>query len=78
MSILKVNTIQDKGGNNLLVSNGAGTISSGGAITNTPAFSVKLSSNQSIANGTWTKINLDTEDYDTDNTFASNKFTVPL
>ena len=23
------------------------------------------------------EINLDTEDYDTDNTFASNKFTVP-
>ena len=54
MSILKVNTIQDKGGNNLLVSDGAGTISSGGAITNTPSFQAYLSSNQSISVNTQT------------------------
>ena len=77
MSTILVNNIKDTGNNTLLTSDGSGNISSGGALTNTPAFSVKLSSNQSIANGTWTKINLDTEDYDTDNTFASNKFTVP-
>ena len=32
---------------------------------------------QSIANATVTKITLDTETFDTDNAFASNKFTVP-
>jgi hypothetical protein len=45
--------------------------------TNTPAFAVKLSGNQSIANETTTKITFDSEIYDTDNAFASNKFTVP-
>ncbi len=77
-SIIKVNTIQDVGGNNLLISNGSGSITTnniGGQ--NTPAFKVKLSSNQSISTGTTTKIAFDTELYDTDNAFASNKFTVP-
>ena len=44
--------------------------------TNTPAFSVRLSGNQSIDNSeTATKITFDTEDIDTDGKFASNKFT---
>ena len=45
--------------------------------SNTPAFSVKLSGNQSINHQTWTKVTLSAEDYDTDSAFASNKFTVP-
>ena len=45
--------------------------------SNTPAFSVKLSGNQEIANATWTKVTLSAEDYDTDSAFESNKFTVP-
>ena len=77
MSILKTNQITDLGGNELLTSNGSGVISSGGAITNTPAFFVKLSSNQSIGNNSNTKITFDSEVFDTDNAFASNKFTVP-
>ena len=44
---------------------------------NTPSFSVKLGSNQTISNATDTKITLDTESWDTDSAFASNKFTVP-
>ena len=44
---------------------------------NTPSFFVTLSGNQSIANETWTKITFDTETWDTDSAFASNKFTVP-
>ena len=48
----------------------------GGA--NTPAFSVKQSSAQTgIANTTQTLVTFDTEEFDTDNAFASNKFTVP-
>ena len=66
MSILKVNTIQDKGGNTLLSSDGAGVISSGGAITNTPSFFAYLSSNQSLTDNTNTKAQIDTEVFDTD------------
>ena len=44
--------------------------------TMTPAFSVRISGNQSIANNeAATKITFDTEDIDSDNKFASNKFT---
>tara|TARA_R110002020_G_scaffold473995_1_gene704207 strand:- start:31 stop:570 length:540 start_codon:yes stop_codon:yes gene_type:complete len=46
-----------------------------GAMANTPAFRVYLNSNQTISQSTTTKINFDAEDYDTDNAFASNKFT---
>ena len=77
MSILKTNQITDLGGNELLTSNGSGVIS-GSTLTNTPAFFVKLSSNQSIGNNSNTKITFDSEVFDTDNAFASNKFTVPL
>ena len=45
--------------------------------TNTPAFSAYQSSNQSIANTTMTTVIFNQEDYDTDNAFASNTFTVP-
>jgi len=46
-------------------------------LTNTPAFKVTLSGNQTIANDTLTRVTFDTESYDTDNAFASNIFTVP-
>jgi hypothetical protein len=42
---------------------------------NGPAFSAYLSSNQSISNATNTKVLYDTEDFDTANCFASNRFT---
>ena len=48
--------------------------------TNTPIFAARRTSSQSIANGTWTKIELATEDIDTDSAFdnSSNyRFTVP-
>ena len=35
----------------------------------------QLSGNQSLANSTFTKITFDTEDLDSDGTFASNRFT---
>ena len=49
-------------------------ISSG---VSTPSFKVTLSSAQTISNTTWTKIAFDTETWDTDSAFSSNKFTVP-
>jgi len=80
MSILKVNTIQDKGGNTLLSSDGAGTISSGGAITNTPSFSAEMDTATSITNNTWTKLECDSEKWDTNSAYDSStnyRFTVP-
>ena len=44
---------------------------------NTPAFAAFQSSGQNIDSGTTTIVTLDTEIFDTDNAFASNKFTVP-
>ena len=43
--------------------------------TNTPAFSAYLASNQSISNDSFVKVNFDTEIFDTNNAFASNRFT---
>ena len=61
MSILKVNTIQDKGGNTIISSDGAGTLS-GGLASNTPAFFAYLSSNQSLTDNVESKAQFDTED----------------
>jgi hypothetical protein len=40
-----------------------------------PAFSAYPSSNQSVSNATWTKMTFNTEEYDTNNNFASSRFT---
>ena len=65
----------------VLTSAGAGqppafeTLSAG--TDGTPNFFVYLSGNQTISDQTLTKITWDTEDFDSDSAFASNKFTVP-
>ena len=43
--------------------------------TNTPAFMVKKIDSQTVSDATWTTLTFETEVFDTDNTFASNKFT---
>ena len=63
------------GTNTLTLPASSGEITTGG--NNTPAFAVRLSSNQTISDNTVTKVAFDTEDVDTDGAFASNKFTVP-
>ena len=40
-----------------------------------PAARATNSSSQSLADGTWTKLNVDTESFDTDGCFASSRFT---
>ena len=55
---------------------GAATFAAAG-LANTPSFRVRLSGAQTVADSTVTKITYDTEDWDTDSAFASNKFTVP-
>ena len=47
------------------------------SVDNTPAFAAFQSSGQNIDSGTTTIVTLDTEIFDTDSAFASNKFTVP-
>jgi len=59
-----------------LKTNGSGTLSFADA-TNTPAWSVGLSGNFTTTDNTYVKIPFDSEEFDTDNAFASNKFTVP-
>jgi hypothetical protein len=90
MSTLKVDTILKRtgigtitvgqSGDTISVPTGA-TLSVSGSASglpdNTPSFSVTLSGNQSIGNSSWTKLTFDTEYWDSDSAFASNKFTVP-
>ena len=77
-SIIKVNTIQDVGGNNLLISNGSGSITTnniGGQ--NTPTVLGYQSSDQSLTKATNNKIVNWTTTVDTDSAFTNNEFTVP-
>jgi len=48
-----------------------------GAVANTPAFFVRKTGDQEINDSTTTQVTFDTEDWDSDNAFASNTFTVP-
>ena len=77
-SKLKVNILADGGDNAILTSDGAGSLTiNNAALKMTPAFSVSKNANQSVATSTDTLITWQTENYDTDGAFASNKFTVP-
>ena len=65
----------------ITTSSGSGNITIGSGVTvnvNRPAWFVSSSSAQSISDDTDTKVTLDTELFDTNNAFASNKFTCPL
>jgi len=91
-SILKVDTIQDQSGNNIINEN-ADTITIGASgdtvtvptgatfsapgIANTPAFFVYKNASQTINDVTTTKVTWNTTAFDTHSAFASDKFTVP-
>ena len=68
--IIKVNQYQDFNGNTLFTSDGNGNLTT--MKTNYPAFQVYLSSTQSISSNTTTKVQFDTEDYDTDNCYDNS------
>ena len=77
-SIIKVNTIQDAGGNTLLEANGSGTITTnniGGE--NTPAFLAYHNTTQNVADGTTTTLSFNTEVFDSDGKFdtSNGRFT---
>jgi len=77
-SIIKANQLQDFGGNSILTSDGAGVVTpNASGIQNTPAFKVVKNATQSISNTSFTKMTWQTEEWDTNNAFASDKFTVP-
>jgi len=71
--------LQSAGTTKAKVTSSGLTDASGQLISNTPAFSVKVGTNQSLSDSTVTKIDYDTEEFDTDNTFdtSTNRFTVP-
>jgi len=65
-SILKVDTLQDSGGNTLLTSNGSGTLTTnnvGGK--NTPAFYAGGTTQTNVSTDTFTKAQFDSEVFDT-------------
>jgi len=79
-SIIKVNTYQDANGNALFSSDGSGNVTlSANAMQNTPAFDVRLGSDQTMSDNTITKANFDTEDLDTASAYDTStyRFTVP-
>ena len=93
MSEVKTNKISPATGTALQIGDSGDTITipSGATLTNsgtatgfggdnTPAFQAYLSANQEFPDGSWTKIQCNTEDYDTDNAYDNStnyRFTVP-
>ncbi len=74
-SIIKVNTIQDAGGNTLLETNGSGTITTnniGGE--NTPAFLAYSNSDQTVSTDTQTVLSLNLEVFDTDGKYDTSTY----
>jgi len=66
----------------ITTSSGSGNITIGSGVTlnsNTPAFRLRLSANQSIPSSTYTKLALDLEVWDTDSAWSTSdyRFTVP-
>ncbi len=78
-SVIKVNQIQDSGGNAIITSDGSGSVTTQNVADVTPAFLVLMDADQTLTTNTWTKLELDTETYDTDNAFDTStyRFTVP-
>tara|TARA_R110002020_G_scaffold226241_1_gene436677 strand:+ start:78 stop:704 length:627 start_codon:yes stop_codon:yes gene_type:complete len=59
---------------------GGATWEASASATNTPSFGAYLAANQSYSNDTWTKITMNTEEWDTDSAYdhtTNYRFTVP-
>lgn len=75
-SIIKVNEYKDFGNNAIMTSDGAGVITpNADGIKNVPAFEAYLSATTGVTDATWVKATFDTERFDTNGTFASDRFT---
>ena len=69
-SVIKVNTIQDSGGNAIITSDGSGSLTTQKILY--PAFEARLSSDQTISDDTFTKISVNEEVFDTDNCYDNS------
>jgi len=80
-SKLKVNILADSGDNAILTSDGSGSLTlNNAALKATPAFSARMSGAQTVSTNTYTKIDFDTEIFDTDSAYdhsTNQRFTVP-
>lgn len=73
-SIIKVNEIQDAGGNTILSSNGTGTFTSNlPSAVNTPSFKA-YGTTQSIPNSTTTVLAYTTESWDTNSNYDNSTY----
>ena len=83
MSTLKVSTISPLGTDatkTITIGSASNGDVAAGVFTNVPAFGAQQSGSQSISNNSWTKLQCDTENWDTDSAYdnSSNyRFTVP-
>lgn len=83
MSILKVNTIQDKGGNAIISSDGSGNLTQSFAASeyfSTTGFQAyKNGGDQSLSNNTWTVVSFDSTDFNFGTTWntSTNRYTAP-
>ena len=69
VSQLKVNEIIKQSGSSITIGEAGDTAS--GIFTNTPAFNVYLSADQSLSSGATTLITFDTVEFDTDNCYST-------
>ena len=79
--ILKVDKYQDFNGNDIMTSDGSGNLTlNNSALKMTPAFHVNLSSDQSVTDSTYTKVQFDRKGFDTNSAYDNStnyRFTVP-
>jgi len=86
MSKIQVDTIDTRSGTSTMTIGSTNTttiaLKSGATLTNfpdnTPAFQAFKAANQTISQSTYTKIEFDTEDYDTDSCYNNTSGTVTL
>jgi hypothetical protein len=73
--ILKVDKYQDFNGNDIMTSDGSGNLTlNNAAMKMTAAFSATLGTTQNISSATLTKLNIDTEVFDTDGNFDTSTY----
>jgi len=74
-SIIKVNEYKDFNNNDILTSDGSGNVTVNAAgLKNTPAFEAYMSADQTLSNNTLTKVNLNTERFDTDSKYDTSAY----
>ena len=80
-SIIKVNEYKDFNNNAIMTSDGAGNVTvNASGLQNTPMMSAYMGANQTVSDATFTKIQYNTELYDTDSAYdysTNYRFTVP-